>query len=230
MRRALTALVSASIVMVSAAVTRAEIRFQAESGNQPYLFASGMVLQRDRIVPVWGTALPGASVRADFFDPASSSVLQTRSTTAAATGRWVVRFDDLPVGGPYELRFYENNAATPVVLNEVLVGDVWLASGQSNMVIRLPKTIDLPIYTELRSMGVVRWGQHASGAAYYFGAELNDFLGIPIGILNRAVPDTALAHWFAPEMASDPDPLVPPLFGGCGGDTLSFSCDDRCKN
>ena len=203
------------------AIVHAEISFRAETGNRPTLFGSGMVLQRDKVVPVWGTALASVSVRADFMDlarPVGSQLVESAVTTSSAAGRWVVRFHDLPVGGPYEIRFFENGAVAPsVVLTDVLVGDVWLASGQSNMVIRMPKIGDPEIYTQVRTLALTQWGQRPSGAAFYFAAELNDFLGIPIGILNRAVPDTALEHWLSPEIADDPDPVVQSMFTGCGG-------------
>jgi sialate O-acetylesterase len=206
----------------------AVITLTTEPGNQPDLFASGMVLQRDAVVPVWGKAAVGATIDADFVDPSAapgSEIVQSRSTTANASGRWVVRFDNLPVGGPYELRLYENGEASPsVTLVDVLVGDVWLLSGQSNMVLRGPLPGDAEAYPDVRAITIKSWGQKPSGAAFYFGAQLYDQLHIPIGLLNRAKADTALNHWLPSEIVDDEDPVVPTLFTGCGGGTPIINC------
>ncbi|HEY2775373.1 MAG TPA: sialate O-acetylesterase [Candidatus Binatia bacterium] len=203
----------------------AAISFKAESGNRPEIFGSGMVLQRGKTVPIWGKAIPSVPVRAEFIDRSMApglQILQSRSTTSNASGRWVVRFDDLPVGGPYEIAFYEDAATSPsVVLSDVLVGDVWLLSGQSNMVIRGPKGDDAALYPGIRAMTILRWGQRPSGAAFYFGAELTDHLSIPIGLVNRAQSDTALGHWLPPETAGDSDSVVQSLFTGCGGEIIN---------
>ena len=133
-----------------------------------------------------------------------------------------MRFSDLPVGGPYELQMYENAEPTPsVVLGDVLVGDVWLLSGQSNMVLRGPREGDAELYPLVRAITTVQWGQRPSGAAFYFGAQLQDALGIPIGLINRAQGDTALGHWLPIETADDADPVVQSLFTGCGGDLIN---------
>lgn len=215
----------AFLTVIAPTATQAEISFQAESGNRPHLFGNGMVLQRGPLTPVWGTANPDVSIRADLVNPAAapgSQLIQSLATTSDASGRWVVRFSDLPVGGPYELQMYENAEATPsVVLGDVLVGDVWLLSGQSNMVLRGPREGDAELYPHVRAITTVQWGQRPSGAAFYFGAQLHDALGIPIGLINRAQGDTALGHWLPVETADDADPVVQSLFTGCGGDLIN---------
>jgi sialate O-acetylesterase len=87
------------------------------------LFSDHMVLQRDMPVPVWGTAGPGETVTVTLNG-------QTQSTTTAPDGRWMVRLHKLAAGGPYEMQVAGKNT---VVLHDVLVGEVWLAAGQSNM-------------------------------------------------------------------------------------------------
>lgn len=210
--------------MLAAESTPAAIGFETETGNRPELFGNGMVLQRSAIVPVWGTSAADASIRAEFVNPAGapgSQLVQSRTTSASPSGRWVVRFDDLPVGGPYELRFFENGeAAASVVLGDVLVGDVWLLSGQSNMVLRGPRDGDAELYPQVRAITTAQWGQRPSGAAFYFGAQLHDALGIPIGLINRAQADTALGHWLPVEVAADADPVVQSLFSGCDGEVI----------
>ncbi|HXC52429.1 MAG TPA: sialate O-acetylesterase [Candidatus Limnocylindrales bacterium] len=221
MLAAITLAATIALLVVLPANGRAEISFRTESGNRPYLFESGMVLQRGKVVPVWGTATPSVAIRADFVSPVSG-LLQSRTTASSSAGGWVVRFDNLPVGGPYEVRFFENGeSSASVVLADVLVGDVWLLSGQSNMVLHGPRDGDAELYPQVRAITVMHWGQRPSGPAFYFGAELSDFLDIPIGLVNRAVPDTALGHWLPSEVASDPDPVVQSLFTGCGGEPVN---------
>lgn len=87
------------------------------------LFTDHMVLQRDMKIPVWGWAAPGDTIKV---------TLAHRNTTAKADqdGKWMARLAPLPAGGPHTLTVTGKNTIT---LNDVLVGDVWLASGQSNM-------------------------------------------------------------------------------------------------
>ena len=87
------------------------------------LFSDHMVLQRDMPVPVWGTASPGELVKVTLNG-------HSLSTRADADGKWMVRLRKLKAGGPYDLRI---DGANSIVIHDVLVGEVWLASGQSNM-------------------------------------------------------------------------------------------------
>lgn len=90
----------------------------------PALVGSHMVLQRDRPVPVWGWAAPGEAVTLTFAG-------QTYQASAPdATGRWQATLPATPAGGPYTLTVRGQNT---IELTDILLGDVWLASGQSNM-------------------------------------------------------------------------------------------------
>lgn len=95
----------------------------------PTFFGDHMVLQRDRAVPVWGTAAPGERVTVEFAPAADAGQAgQKKTATADATGKWMVRLDPLKAGDkPAELK------VGPRVLRDILVGEVWLACGQSNM-------------------------------------------------------------------------------------------------
>src|SRR5687768_16133190 len=84
------------------------------------LFTDGMVLQRDLPCPVWGTAEPGTEVEVQITG-------QRKSAKAGADGKWSVKLDPLPAGGPHELKIGDR------VVKDVLVGEVWVCSGQSNM-------------------------------------------------------------------------------------------------
>ncbi|HYJ48204.1 MAG TPA: sialate O-acetylesterase, partial [Pyrinomonadaceae bacterium] len=97
-----------------------------ETGEHPFLhplFTDDMVLQRRVQFPVWGWTTPGARVRVELRGKSSTAV-------ADATGKWVARLGPFEAGGPYTLSV---TGPQTVTLNNVLVGDVWLASGQSNM-------------------------------------------------------------------------------------------------
>jgi sialate O-acetylesterase len=93
------------------------------------LFTDHMVLQRDMPVPVWGTADPGETVKVTFNG-------QTQSATAGPDGQWIVRLSKLKAGGPFEMQI---DGVNSIVLHDVLVGEVWLAAGQSNMVFTVSK-------------------------------------------------------------------------------------------
>lgn len=90
----------------------------------PLLFSDGAVLQRDRPLPVWGQAAPGTQVTV-AFDGRSAQAL------AGADGRWSLQLPAHAAGGPYELVVRAGTQEQRV--RDVLVGEVWLASGQSNM-------------------------------------------------------------------------------------------------
>ena len=86
----------------------------------PSVFSDHMVLQRDMVVPIWGTAAPGEKVTVKFRD-------QEQTTTAGTNGQWQVKLKPLQAGGPDQL------VVNTVTNEDVLVGEVWIGSGQSNM-------------------------------------------------------------------------------------------------
>jgi sialate O-acetylesterase len=94
----------------------AELRLHA-------LFGDHMVLQRDQADPVWGTAEPGEELTVSLAG-------QKKTARAGSDGRWKIVLDPLPAGGPYELVL---SGKSTITLKDVLVGEVWVCSGQSNM-------------------------------------------------------------------------------------------------
>jgi sialate O-acetylesterase len=99
------------------------------AASQPFLhplFSDNAVLQRDRVFVVWGWTQPGAEVSATFAG-------RTFATKALANGRWTARFGPFKAGGPHELVVTGGLPAQTVRRTNILMGDVWLCSGQSNM-------------------------------------------------------------------------------------------------
>ena len=114
---------AALLLLVGLAEPRAELKLHG-------LFGDGMILQRDAPCPVWGCAARGADI--------SVSILgQTKATKAGADGRWMLKLDPIPAGGPHTLKVNQ------ITIRDVLVGDVWLASGGANM--------EMPVKTALIS-------------------------------------------------------------------------------
>ena len=110
---------------------------RADSDVKPnQLFSDHMVLQNGMTVPVWGTAGPGERVTVKIAG-------QTKSVTTGADGKWMVKLNQLKSGGPYTMSISGKKAHSPLVINlvnDVLVGEVWLGSGQSNMVFNVSNT------------------------------------------------------------------------------------------
>jgi sialate O-acetylesterase len=93
------------------------------------LFSDHMVLQSGMPVPIWGTADPGEKITVQFAK-------QKKSITAAPDGKWIIRLAKLKPGGPFEMTISGKNSIT---VKDILVGEVWLASGQSNMAFTVSK-------------------------------------------------------------------------------------------
>ena len=90
------------------------------------LFSDHLVLQRDVKVPVWGWATPGIKVTVTFAG-------QSKTAVAKANGRWMVRLSPMPASGAPRPLTIAGEGGQTVTVQDVLVGDVWLCSGQSNM-------------------------------------------------------------------------------------------------
>src|SRR3982751_6061292 len=109
----LPSIVSALAFLVGAA--SAQPALAAVAVKPP--FASSMVLQREMVVPIWGTASSGEQVTVSIAG-------QTKAVTTPSTGKWTVRLDAMPAGGPYSMAI---KGANTVTLNDVYVGEVWQA-------------------------------------------------------------------------------------------------------
>jgi len=172
----------------------------------PKVFTPHMVLQREMPVPVWGTAGPGEKVTVAFRD-------QTLQTEADAQGKWQVKLAPLTAGGPDVLKI------GGVSLEDVLVGEVWVGSGQSNMdmLVNAYTQGDAPLaklaagaYPHLRFMRKepnAKWEEsspetHAAFSAqlFAFGQALQSKLGVPVGLMVGAVGGTPSGFWLTEDM------------------------------
>jgi sialate O-acetylesterase len=189
------------------------LTFSAFAAVKPHaLFTDGMVLQREIAVPIWGTADTGEKITIEFNG-------QTVSTTAA-DGKWIVRLKPLKAGGPFTLKIND------LTLKNVLVGDVWICSGQSNMEwpMRRTENADTEIananFPMIRLFSVPRTEINApqtdiksswqectpaniadfSAVGYFFARDLQKNLNVPIGLIDNAVGGSPAESWTQTEL------------------------------
>jgi sialate O-acetylesterase len=172
----------------------------------PKLIGDGMVLQRDTQVNIWGWANAGEEVKVEFLN-------STYNTSADSEGKWKIVIENLEAGGPYSMNISASNSIT---INNILVGDVWICSGQSNMELTMERAS--PIYEEeianssnpfIRQFEVPdrynfnqpqedvesgEWKQanpenimQFSAVAYFFAKEIYDRYKIPVGLINASL-------------------------------------------
>jgi sialate O-acetylesterase len=180
----------------------------------PPVLSSHMVLQRGTAVPVWGTAAPGEKVTVKFRT-------QEKAATAGADGKWAVALDPLTAGGPDALTVAGTNTVT---LDDVLVGEVWVGSGQSNMAGGVagyakndPVLANLAAdsYPKVRlSKSGGNWAEATpqaisgfSAILFAFGVRLHKDLDVPVGLMVGAVGGTPSGHWLS-EAAYKSDPGI----------------------
>jgi len=193
----------------------------------PAIFSDHMVLQSDAKVPVWGRAEPGEQVTVTIAG-------QIKSTTTNTDGRWRIDLDKLRAGGPFILAV---QAKETVIINDVLVGEVWLCSGQSNMrmkvsdvanakqeeaaadfpKIRMFTVYSAPAVTPLENCSG-RWeicspetAKDFSATAYFFGREIYKSLSVPVGLIHSSVGGTPIEAWTSMEAQENTPGLKPVL-------------------
>ena len=184
----------------------------------PALFSDHMVLQQDEKCAVWGWADPGEAVTVTIDG-------QTQSTKTGSDGKWAVKLAKLKVGNPLTLTLKGKNTIT---VNDVLVGEVWLGSGQSNMGFLVSSANDFEgekAKANLPSLRMFTVGREPSpnpledckgswvvctpstvgtfsAALYFHGRELHQKLGVPMGLINSSWGGTAIEAWISAEAQS----------------------------
>jgi sialate O-acetylesterase len=208
----------AAIITGAAGAARAEVKVDALIGDH-------MVVQRDRPVRLGGTAAPG--------EPVTVTLAAGKATTKAdARGRWSLALPALAAGGPFTLRIAGTNTLT---FTDVLVGEVWIASGQSNMELPLQRTkggadaaalgcTGIRLFTVTSPPAVApaptvngEWracdatsAPAFSATAFHFGRDLHRALGVPVGIVQSAVGGTPAEAW-TPREALRAEPTLAPM-------------------
>ena len=184
-------------------------------------FSDHMVLQREKPVSIWGRADGGERVTVSFAG-------QSQSTTAAVDGRWQVKLDALSTSEQPRSLIVTGREERHLEVKDVLVGEVWLGSGQSNMamtvagcnrfeeekaaarfpLIRHYKESSAPSNTP-QAEGKGAWEECSpdsvgafSAVLYFFGREIFRETGVPVGIINTSVGGTPIESWVAAEVQS----------------------------
>jgi sialate O-acetylesterase len=192
----------------------------------PRIFTSNMVLQRDKPISLWGWGSPGEKISILFRQ-------QTYTVVTAADGKWQVAIRPTSAGGPYQLKIND------ILLDNILIGDVWLCSGQSNMAFLLmnsegaEETIKAAENDKIRLFTVKRnvdfnevedldsttaWQlcnqqtvKKFSAVAYYMAKRLQKDLNVPIGIVHSSYGGTVIEGFISTETIGRVDRLKPIL-------------------
>lgn len=185
--------------------------------KMPPIFGNDMVLQRDIPLNIWGWASPGEKVTVTFAG-------QNISTTADKDGKWLVKLNPLKLNKlPEDMTVSGKNKLT---FKNVLVGDVWVCSGQSNMEMAVKSTCDAkkeiassgnPLIRHIKfshmkalypkdTLSAYRWEAASPGttgsftaAGYYFAREIVKETGVPVGLINTSWGGTQIDPWIAAE-------------------------------
>ncbi len=183
----------------------------------PNFFGNNMVLQRDKPIPIWGRADVNEKITIQFNH-------QTKTTKADKTGKWMIKLDNEIAGGPYTLTI---NGKNTVTFDNVLVGEVWICSGQSNMEmpiagwgkinnyeqeiaganyplirhIKVPNTISSVPKDNIPEASWKICSPETAGdftaAGYFFARELYNKLKVPVGLINTSWGGTMVETWIS---------------------------------
>ena len=175
-----------------------------------------MVLQRNNPIKIWGWAAQGEKISVTFNG-------KHRNTVASRDGNWSVEFSEMKAGGPYSIQL---NGSNKIELNDILVGDVWLCAGQSNMVHQLNihdityadeiananypeiRHFKIPTQTDLtgpdKDFNGGSWQSAVpdeirsfSAVAYFFAKKIYEKYKVPIGLINASVGGTPIEAWIS---------------------------------
>lgn len=182
----------------------------------PKLISDRMVLQRDTEIKIWGWAAQGEDLSIFFMD-------STYNAAADDKGSWSIILPKLKAGGPYEMQLKASNSIT---IKDIMIGDIWLCSGQSNMELNMQRVSPLygaeiaeAEYPSIRYFEVADkynfnapqedvWAGHwekanpenvlrFSAVCYFFGKELYEKYQVPIGLINAALGGSPAESWIS---------------------------------
>jgi len=181
----------------------------------PNLFQNHMVLQQETTCPVWGWAEPGEKIQIQVAG-------QTKTVQTGEDSKWRVFIDPMEAGGPYTVTV--KGRASELVLEDVLVGEVWLCSGQSNMAMTVSGAMNSEEEAAAATLPAIRMATIArkaaglpqencdlngwmvcspqtvpqfSATAYYFGRHLHQKLDVPVGLINASWGGTRIETWMS---------------------------------
>lgn len=207
-------------VLLVASVITAEVKL-------PKVFGSNMVLQQNSVIKIWGFADPGEKINVKLADNKSES-------NTNDDGKWYVELPEMKAGGPYEIVVEGKNK---IVLSNVMVGEVWLCSGQSNMEFQLRKCTGSAQEIASANYPLIRifivkhkvaetpqddvegeWllcnpnsiGEF-SGVGYYFGKKLFEEKNVPVGLIQSTWGGTAAEAWTSNEVLQADKDFTPIL-------------------
>ncbi len=197
----------------------------------PKIFADNMVLQRNTPIPVWGLASANEKVEVKFNQ-------QTKTIKADKNGKWLIRLDNETAGGPFELTIKGKNT---IKFKNVLVGEVWLCTGQSNMEWSVIQSNDakkeitsannpmirhIKIDKEINSLPqqIVNSSNswqvcysttvgNFTAAGYFFAKNIYNELKIPIGLINASWGGTNIETWISREGFESSDEFAEMISG-----------------
>ncbi|MGD8779410.1 MAG: sialate O-acetylesterase [Ignavibacteria bacterium] len=184
----------------------------------PKLISDGMVLQRDAEIKIWGWAAEGEKISVNFID-------STYTTTADNKGDWSIMLPNLQAGGPYEMQISAGNLIT---IHDIMIGEVWICSGQSNMELNMKRVS--PLYGDeiaasensyiryfevpdkynfnapQKDLSSGKWEKanpenvlSFSAVSYFFGKELYEKYKVPVGLINSALGGSPAECWISEE-------------------------------
>ncbi len=190
------------------------IQFAKAEVRLPKIISSNMVLQRNAECRIWGWADKGEQVTVSFRDT-------EESTKADKNGKWLISLPAMKEGGPYQMKIKGKNT---ILLENILIGDVWVCSGQSNMEFPVSRTdnaeaeIEAADYPGIRLFSAPKnvqfkpvddvesgeWQEcspstlsNFSAVGYFFGRHVHKETGVPIGLLHTSWGGTIVETWIS---------------------------------
>ncbi|QQS37011.1 MAG: beta galactosidase jelly roll domain-containing protein [Ignavibacteriales bacterium] len=188
----------------------------------PKLISDGMILQRDVKLYIWGWASAGEHVVVNFLDA-------SYSTEANSKGEWKIVLPELEAGGPYDMTISSSNR---IIIKDILIGDVWICSGQSNMELTMERAS--PLYedviansensfirqfevpdrynfnTPMSDLHAGEWKKANpknvltfSAVAYFFAKKIYEEYKIPVGLINASLGGSPVQAWMSEEALID---------------------------